>query len=62
MLAPMLGGGMSRDIEKRYGCRIVTMYGIAEAFPIAYKSVSDMGVPGTSGRVNPRLMYVSSIH
>jgi len=42
-----------RGIEARYGARIVTMYGMTEAFPIAYKSVSDEGVPGTSGRVNP---------
>ena len=42
-----------RDIEKRYGCRIVTMYGMTEAFPIAVKSVADDGVPGTSGRPNP---------
>ncbi len=41
------------SIEARYGCRIVTMYGMTEAFPIAYKAVSDEGVPGTSGRVNP---------
>jgi carnitine-CoA ligase len=42
-----------RDIEKRYGCRIVTMYGMTEAFPIAVKRVADDGVPGTSGRPNP---------
>jgi len=42
-----------RAIERRYRCRVVTMYGMTEAFPIAYKSVSDAGVPGTSGRVNP---------
>jgi carnitine-CoA ligase len=42
-----------RDIEKRYGCRIVTMYGMTEAFPIAVKGVSDDGVPGTSGKPNP---------
>ncbi|OBA78557.1 ATP-dependent acyl-CoA ligase [Mycobacterium sp. 1164966.3] len=42
-----------RDIEKRYGCRIVTMYGMTEAFPLAVKSVADEGVPGTSGRPNP---------
>jgi crotonobetaine/carnitine-CoA ligase len=42
-----------RQIEQRYGCRVVTMYGLTEAFPIAYKSVSDEGVPGTSGRINP---------
>ncbi|MGH3576038.1 MAG: AMP-binding protein [Mycobacterium sp.] len=42
-----------RAIEKRYGCRIVTMYGLTEAFPIAVKGVADDGVPGTSGRPNP---------
>ncbi|OMC10897.1 AMP-binding protein [Mycobacterium sp. SP-6446] len=42
-----------RAIEKRYGCRIVTMYGMTEAFPIAVKNVADDGVPGTSGRPNP---------
>ncbi|MCW2661265.1 MAG: putative AMP-binding enzyme [Mycobacterium sp.] len=41
------------DIEKRYGCRIVTMYGMTEAFPIAVKGVADEGLPGTSGRPNP---------
>ncbi len=42
-----------RDIEKRYQCRIVTMYGLTEAFPIAVKGVADDGVPGTSGGPNP---------
>ncbi len=42
-----------REIEKRYGCKIVTMYGMTEAFPIAVKGVCDEGVPGTSGRPNP---------
>lgn len=41
------------EIEKRYGCRIVTMYGMTEAFPIAVKALSEDGVPGTSGRPNP---------
>ncbi len=41
------------DIEKRYACRIVTMYGMTEAFPIAVKAVADEGVPGASGRPNP---------
>ncbi|GBG39654.1 AMP-binding protein [Mycobacterium montefiorense] len=41
------------DIEKRYGCRIVTMYGLTEAFPIAVKGVADEGEPGTSGKPNP---------
>ncbi len=42
-----------RDIEKRYDCRVVTMYGMTEAFPIAVKGVAEEGVPGTSGRPNP---------
>lgn len=41
------------EIQRRYGCRIVTMYGMTEAFPIAVKGVADDGVPGTSGRPNP---------
>jgi crotonobetaine/carnitine-CoA ligase len=39
-----------RGIERRYGCRVVTMYGLTEAFPITVKGVADDGVPGTSGR------------
>lgn len=42
-----------RAIENRYRCRVVTMYGLTEAFPLAYKSVSDHGVPGTCGAVSP---------
>ncbi|OBK95185.1 ATP-dependent acyl-CoA ligase [Mycobacterium asiaticum] len=42
-----------RAIEQRYGCRIVTMYGMTEAFPLAVKHVTDEGIPGTSGRLNP---------
>lgn len=41
------------DIEKRYDCRIVTMYGMTEAFPIAVQGLADAGVPGTSGTPNP---------
>lgn len=51
--AAPIDASVYRDIEKRYGCRIVTMYGMTEAFPIAVKSVADEGVPGTSGRPNP---------
>jgi crotonobetaine/carnitine-CoA ligase len=51
--AAPIAADMYREIEVRYGCRIVTMYGMTEAFPIAYKAVSDDGVPGTSGQVNP---------
>jgi crotonobetaine/carnitine-CoA ligase len=51
--AAPISADLYREIERRYTCRVVTMYGMTEAFPIAYKSVSDEGVPGTSGRVNP---------
>jgi crotonobetaine/carnitine-CoA ligase len=51
--AAPIAADIYRDIERRYRCRVVTMYGMTEAFPIAYKAVSDEGVPGTSGRVNP---------
>ncbi|VBA40963.1 putative crotonobetaine/carnitine-CoA ligase [Mycobacterium attenuatum] len=42
-----------REIERRYGCRVVTMYGLTEAFPLTVKGVADDGVPGTSGKPNP---------
>lgn len=42
-----------RTIEKRYSCRVVTMYGLTEAFPVAVQGAADQGVPGTSGRPNP---------
>jgi carnitine-CoA ligase len=50
--AAPISADMYRSIEARYSARIVTMYGMTEAFPIAFKSVSEEGVPGTSGRVN----------
>ncbi|BBZ13089.1 AMP-binding protein [Mycobacterium branderi] len=51
--AAPIDAGLYRDVEKRYGCRIVTMYGLTEAFPITVKGVDEGGVPGTSGRPNP---------
>ena len=51
--AAPIAASVYRDIEKRYGCRIVTMYGMTEAFPIAVKGIADEGVPGTSGEANP---------
>jgi carnitine-CoA ligase len=51
--AAPIAADVYHQIEQRYRCRIVTMYGMTEAFPIAYKAVSDAGVPGTSGQVNP---------
>ncbi len=35
--AAPIAADMYREIEQRYRCRIVTMYGLTEAFPIAYK-------------------------
>ncbi|MBV9321059.1 MAG: AMP-binding protein [Mycobacterium sp.] len=51
--AAPIDAGLYRAIEKRYRCRIVTMYGLTEAFPVAVKGFADQGVPGTSGRINP---------
>lgn len=43
---------LHRRIEERYGCRIVTMYGMTEAFPLAVCGVHDDGVPGSAGRTS----------
>lgn len=51
--AAPIDAGCYRSIEQRYGCRVVTMYGLTEAFPLAVKGVADHGVPGTSGQPNP---------
>jgi carnitine-CoA ligase len=51
--AAPIAADVYRVIEERYDARVVTMYGMTEAFPIAFKSVSEDGVPGTSGQVNP---------
>ena len=39
--AAPIDAAVYRDIEKRYACRIVTMYGMTEAFPIAVKGVAE---------------------
>jgi crotonobetaine/carnitine-CoA ligase len=39
-------------IQQRYGCGIVTMYGMTEAFPLAVWNVTDDAVPGSAGRVS----------
>ncbi len=44
-----------REIEQRYACRVVTVYGLSEAFPITYTGGSGDNPPGASGRANPRL-------
>lgn len=41
--AAPIDAGLYRDVEKRYGCRIVTMYGLTEAFPITVKGVDEGG-------------------
>ena len=50
--AAPISADLYRSIEQRYATRVVTMYGMTEAFPIAFKTVSEDGVPGTSGQVN----------
>jgi crotonobetaine/carnitine-CoA ligase len=44
---------LHRPIEERYGCRIVTGYGLTEAFPLAIQGVDSPAVPGSAGRPNP---------
>lgn len=51
--AAPISADMYRAIEQRYDLKVVTMYGMTEAFPLAYKAVSEPGVPGTSGQANP---------
>ena len=47
--AAPISADMYRSIEQRYDVRIVTMYGMTEAFPIAFKAVSENGVPEHQG-------------
>lgn len=42
-------------IEQRYSCKIVTVYGLSEAFPVTYSGIDDENPPGASGRPNPSL-------
>jgi crotonobetaine/carnitine-CoA ligase len=42
-----------RAIEERYRCKIVTVYGLTEAFPLAYAGVTADNPPGASGKFNP---------
>ena len=40
-------------VGARWGCRVVTCYGLSEAFPLTIAGVDDDNPPGASGRVNP---------
>lgn len=51
--AAPIAAELYQALERRYGCRVVTMYGLTEAFPLATSSVAEGVAPGTSGRVNP---------
>ncbi len=51
--AAPVDAGLYRAIEKRYNCRVVTMYGSTEAFPVTVQGLADPSAPGTSGRPNP---------
>jgi crotonobetaine/carnitine-CoA ligase len=41
------------EIARRYGCRIVTCYGLSESFPLTVAGIDDENPPGASGRPNP---------
>ena len=58
--AAPISADMYRSIEQRYGARIVTMYGMTEAFPIAFKAVSEEGVRGHRDGSTPRSTCGSS--
>jgi crotonobetaine/carnitine-CoA ligase len=51
--AAPIDAALYRVLEERYHCRVVTMYGLTEAFPVSVAGVADRGVPGTSGQPNP---------
>ena len=40
-------------VEQRYGFKILTSYGMTEAFPLTLAGMSEPMAPGTSGRANP---------
>jgi len=46
-------GDLYRQLEERWHCRIVTCYGLSEAFPLTYAGVADDNPPGASGTPNP---------
>lgn len=51
--AAPVAGDLYRRIERRWHCRVVTCYGLSEAFPLTYAGVDDDNPPGASGRPNP---------
>lgn len=44
-----------RAVEERYDCKVVTCYGLSEAFPVTVAGIRDDNPPGASGHANPRL-------
>ncbi len=46
-------GELYQAVQERWGCRIVTCYGLSEAFPLTVAGVDDDNPPGASGRPNP---------
>ena len=51
--AAPVDAGLLRALEGRYRCRVVTMYGLTEAFPVTVAGVTDQFPPGTSGQPTP---------
>ena len=46
-------GGLESSIAERYGCEVVTLYGMTEAFPISVARAGEPFPSGSSGRPNP---------
>lgn len=44
--------GWIEPIQERYNCRLVTMYGMTECFPISVHNLNDVMKPGTAGKPN----------
>jgi crotonobetaine/carnitine-CoA ligase len=53
VLAAPIPAELHHAIEKRYGVRLTTIYGLTEAQPITVMPVSGPAVPGSAGKASP---------
>ena len=53
LLAAPIPAELHFPIEQRYGCKLVTIYGMTEAVPLTLQGAFEPGVPGSGGRANP---------
>ncbi len=58
MSAAPIPRGLHRPIEARYGLKVVTSYGMTEAFPMTVYGYHDEVVEGATGRPQPNLEVV----